>query len=456
MEQAVAMETTLFGGPPELGNMLKLANGQIGFMTIFAHPLFANVADIIPAMAFAGEEILTNKGVWFTRAEQEKMKQIVKKGTGHGDGGSVSPRTQSPAGRKNDSGDKKSSYFPSSPLRQRAESPESSPSRGDLERRSGNTTPRSSMQAVAGIALTGNGHGSDSGRKARGLLRDGPTSMPNGHREDYKREALVADDLLGTNLSDESRDTGVSMRAGSMAVPVAESQKEAGIGGPAALSSFTFATSDRDEPVRKYDPEQHYPPVHNSARASAPAGESERRKTEAAINAVSQSESNVMSGRAATNADTLTPSQSTEATSMSEMSEDYPRHPPQRQTQEDFKTKRNRAASAPINSNFPLRQSFSVSSTQSGSRGSGSAEQEKRIAGIMGNGDLGMGSNSEFSVGSGSMEGNKRRKESTRTLGRKRSRIKMGMMFWKRSKSREESVGGQEEGSEKGGPVCAP
>src|ERR1700761_2768852 len=99
MEQAVGMETTLFGGPPELGNMLKLANGQIGFMTIFAHPLFANVADIIPAMRFAADEILTNKGVWFTRAEHEKKLQLVKKGTGPGDGGSISPRTQSPVGR---------------------------------------------------------------------------------------------------------------------------------------------------------------------------------------------------------------------------------------------------------------------------------------------------------------------------------------------------------------------
>ena len=96
MEQAVGMETTLFGGPPELGNMLKLANGQIGFMTIFAHPLFANVSDIIPAMRFAADEILTNKGVWFTRAEQEKRLQHLKRGTGPGDGRCREPQNAKP------------------------------------------------------------------------------------------------------------------------------------------------------------------------------------------------------------------------------------------------------------------------------------------------------------------------------------------------------------------------
>jgi 3',5'-cyclic-nucleotide phosphodiesterase len=448
MEQAVGMETTLFGGPPELGNMLKLANGQIGFMTIFAHPLFANVADIIPAMGFAAAEILTNKGVWFTRAEQEKLKEIVKKGTGSGDGGAVSPRSQSPVGRKADNGEKRTSYFPSSPLRQQAESTDSSPARGDLERRSGNTTPRSSMQAVAGVPVPANGQSRENGRHSRGLSRDGPTSAPNGHREEYKREP-VSGDSSHSNLADESRDTAVSMRAGSMAIPVPESQKEAGTSGPTALSSFTFATSEQGEPVRKYDPEQHYPAVHNSARASAPAGEAERRKTEVAVGAVQGDD----------NLSPITSQTTDEATSTSETTDEYPRQPAQRQ--KDFEARRNRAASAPVPSNAQGRQSFSVSST-SGSRGSGSTEKEKGMARIMGNGDLGMGSNSEFSVGSGSMEGSKRRKESTRTLGRKRSRIKMGMMFWKKNKSREEVVASDEgvsgmetrsEGGEKAG-VC--
>lgn len=98
MEQAVGMETVLFGGPPEIGNVLKLANSQIGFMTIFAHPLFQNVSDIIPAMGFGAAEILTNKGVWFTKAELEKRKEQLRRDSDFVESGAISPRSQSPAG----------------------------------------------------------------------------------------------------------------------------------------------------------------------------------------------------------------------------------------------------------------------------------------------------------------------------------------------------------------------
>ena len=74
MEQRVGLETTLFGGPPELGNLTKLANSQIGFMNIFAYPLFEAVADILPSMTFAGEEIKANQEVWKQKIEEEKSK----------------------------------------------------------------------------------------------------------------------------------------------------------------------------------------------------------------------------------------------------------------------------------------------------------------------------------------------------------------------------------------------
>ncbi|RMD44751.1 hypothetical protein DV735_g290, partial [Chaetothyriales sp. CBS 134920] len=102
MEEAVGIGTTLFGGPPELGNMLKLANGQIGFMTIFAHPLFSNVSDIIPAMGFAADEINKNKAVWSDRAEIEKQKQVKRAESPSIDPGTVSPRTHSPADEDRD------------------------------------------------------------------------------------------------------------------------------------------------------------------------------------------------------------------------------------------------------------------------------------------------------------------------------------------------------------------
>lgn len=74
MEKDVGIPTTLFGGPPELGSFVKLANSQIGFMNIFARPLFEAVTDVLPAMQFTVDEILANKTVWEAKIEQEKQK----------------------------------------------------------------------------------------------------------------------------------------------------------------------------------------------------------------------------------------------------------------------------------------------------------------------------------------------------------------------------------------------
>ena len=74
MESDLGIPTTLFGGPPELGNVTKLANSQIGFMNIFAHPLFNNVSDILPAMRFAVDEIKANQSIWQRKVDEEKVK----------------------------------------------------------------------------------------------------------------------------------------------------------------------------------------------------------------------------------------------------------------------------------------------------------------------------------------------------------------------------------------------
>ena len=446
MESAVGMETTLFGGPPELGNMLKLANGQIGFMTIFAHPLFNNVADIMPAMSFAADEILTNKGVWFTRAEKEKMKTVIRKGTGFGDGGAVSPRSLSPAGKKHGAGG--SSYFPSSPLAApgRRDSPRGSNARTDSGAAE-STTPqnnsrRSSLAAVAGVAMP-YGHDQSrrsSGASARGRMQSQDRGINGGHdsngvtfiapnfsrptQSDPVTQSATPIGLDGaaatsqSELMDPSRDEGISMRAGSAALPVSRGEAMGQAPIASTSSGFNFATSNTDEPVREYDPSAKYDtPKHSAKSVPAPAASKERAEP------ASQTAESVSGGAQHMTAepDTLTPVQSTEETSNnSNKSGDSP----QTRQQKEFEAKRARAASAPLNMTSPnLRSSFSVSSAQSGSVTSEKMEYRNMINGA--------------GTQEGSGLGMQYRKSSTRSIGRKRSKIKMGLMFWKSKEEKE-------------------
>ncbi|PGH18617.1 hypothetical protein AJ79_00396 [Helicocarpus griseus UAMH5409] len=94
MEKDIGMETALFGGPPELGNLPKLGQGQIGFMNIFALPLFEGVADIIPEMAFAAAEVRRNKSVWQELVNPEERRETS--GEPLPEGHIPAPSSQSP------------------------------------------------------------------------------------------------------------------------------------------------------------------------------------------------------------------------------------------------------------------------------------------------------------------------------------------------------------------------
>ncbi|KAL8836445.1 MAG: hypothetical protein Q9176_006299 [Flavoplaca citrina] len=95
METELGMSTTLFGGPPELGNVTKLANSQQGFMNIFACPLFGAISDVLPSMSFAVEEMRANQEIWQTKIEQQKLTE-GKQEANASDAG-ISPRSGSPS-----------------------------------------------------------------------------------------------------------------------------------------------------------------------------------------------------------------------------------------------------------------------------------------------------------------------------------------------------------------------
>ncbi|KAK6365416.1 3',5'-cyclic-nucleotide phosphodiesterase [Exophiala oligosperma] len=441
MEQAVGMETALFGGPPELGNMLKLANGQIGFMTIFAHPLFANVADVIPAMRFAADEILTNKGVWFTRAEHEKKMQLLRRTTGFGDNGAVSPRTQSPAGRKT------RNELPTSPLKGRNDVPENLGTGADVKK-SGSITPRStsrpsSLAAAAGIAIAANDSTTRSTPTATSHtdLQTPPdqrspaavlTNGDHGHRGPYStenesatstpRQNAVTNELPSESLqalSDTRRDQTVSMRAGSEAIPAeaVEVEKQEALDQEHG-SGFKFATSRQDEPVRTYDPDRQYSATHANARASAPAkdGESKQQAQNASKAACPFAPPRVGTATAPTgiNEQAISPTTRTVASSATPKTNNEPTH-----NHNGFHDVRNRAVSAPMRSTSPgLRPSYSMGSNSATSRESSKLDIHATIL-----------SNGEPDEASG------HRKSGSRTIGRKRSKLKLGLAFWKRKGS---------------------
>ncbi|KAF2007365.1 HD-domain/PDEase-like protein [Amniculicola lignicola CBS 123094] len=78
MEQELQIPSCLFGGPPVRDDLIKLAESQIGFMNIFARPLFEAVTDIMPAMRYTVDEIGTNRNIWEQTIENEKVKRSKK------------------------------------------------------------------------------------------------------------------------------------------------------------------------------------------------------------------------------------------------------------------------------------------------------------------------------------------------------------------------------------------
>lgn len=130
--------------------------------------------------------------------------------------------------------------------------------------------------------------------------------------------------------------------------------------------------------------------------------------------------------------DALTPTHSTDAKSYTtEHNEDAPRM----QQRSDFEAKRNRAASAPIQIASPnLQSTYSMSSTQSNN------SKSDVHTSILSNGDADEAYNRD-------------RKQSTRTLGRRRSRIKLNFAFWKKNKEKEEEPADGANRRSQGGPV---
>lgn len=72
METDLGIPTALFA--PPVRETIELGQSQIGFINIFAFPLFQGVADIMPAMGFCVDELVKNKSCWEDRVAAEQMR----------------------------------------------------------------------------------------------------------------------------------------------------------------------------------------------------------------------------------------------------------------------------------------------------------------------------------------------------------------------------------------------
>ncbi|KAK0646353.1 hypothetical protein B0T16DRAFT_159845 [Cercophora newfieldiana] len=95
METELGIPTSLMAPPKK--DMLSLGRNQMGFMNVFAIPLFQGVADILPAMQYCVDELELNKGLFESAvaSEGEKGKEKAPQAQPQQQDDSLSPKTLS-------------------------------------------------------------------------------------------------------------------------------------------------------------------------------------------------------------------------------------------------------------------------------------------------------------------------------------------------------------------------
>lgn len=76
MERDLSIPSALFA--PPVREIIELGQSQIGFMNMFAIPLFSNVTNVIPEMQFCVDELQKNRKIWGERIEYEQKKKRLE------------------------------------------------------------------------------------------------------------------------------------------------------------------------------------------------------------------------------------------------------------------------------------------------------------------------------------------------------------------------------------------
>lgn len=75
MENELGIKSSLIAEPKR--DPLSLSNAQLGFMNMFAIPLFQGVADIMPSLKYAVDELEINRQIFEQKVHDEKLKQAT-------------------------------------------------------------------------------------------------------------------------------------------------------------------------------------------------------------------------------------------------------------------------------------------------------------------------------------------------------------------------------------------
>ncbi|TVY55043.1 3',5'-cyclic-nucleotide phosphodiesterase regA [Lachnellula cervina] len=93
MEKDLGIESALFAAP--VREIIELGNSQIGFMNMFAIPLFQGVTDVMPAMGFSVDELHMNKSAWAEKIREEQARARRESDAFAMNDGMFSPRSMS-------------------------------------------------------------------------------------------------------------------------------------------------------------------------------------------------------------------------------------------------------------------------------------------------------------------------------------------------------------------------
>ncbi len=83
LEGELDIPTCLFGGPPDTEDMLAAAQSQKGFMSLFGHPLFQGISEVLPCISCAVRELENNQAIWDKRIEEERERRKPVGNEGH-------------------------------------------------------------------------------------------------------------------------------------------------------------------------------------------------------------------------------------------------------------------------------------------------------------------------------------------------------------------------------------